>query len=83
MLQHIFGLGTGEVLIILAIVALPVLLIIYCIVDVLRANFSNKLMKLLMLALVLFAPLLGSIVYLVVRREFVEPKDKTKKYPYT
>ncbi|RYF22024.1 MAG: PLDc_N domain-containing protein [Flavobacteriales bacterium] len=80
MLLEIFGLGTAEIGIILAIAAVPLLLIIYCIVDIIRSTFNNRLMKLLMLALVLFAPFLGSIVYLIVRREFVKSNDDLNKY---
>jgi len=72
MLLEFLNLGGEEVGIILAIVAIPFLLIIYCIVDILRSEFKTVIMKLVFLVLVLFAPFLGSIIYLVIRKDYLK-----------
>ena len=77
MLLEFLNLGGAEIGVILAIVAIPALLIIYCIVDILRSEFKTGLMKLVFLALVLFAPFLGSIIYLVIRKDYLKPKSNT------
>lgn len=77
MLLELLNIGGAEIGIILAIIAVPVLLIIYCIVDILRSEFKTGLMRFVFLALVLFAPFIGSIVYLVIRKDYLEPKSNT------
>ncbi|TKC12860.1 hypothetical protein FA048_04385 [Pedobacter polaris] len=74
MLLDFLNIGVG---VILAIVAIPILLIVYCIVDILRSEFKTGLMKFVFLALVLFAPFLGSIIYLVIRKDYLKPKNST------
>lgn len=75
MLLDFLNMSAGEIGLLLAIIAVPGLLILYCIVDILRSTFKNKVMKLVFILLVLIAPLLGSIIYLVIRKDFVKPKD--------
>ena len=77
MLLEFLNLGGAEIGIILAIVAIPFLLIVYCIVDILRSEFKTGIMKLVFLALVLFAPFIGSIIYLVIRKDCIKPKEST------
>lgn len=77
MLLEFLNIGGAEIGIILAIIAVPVLLIIYCIVDILRSEFKTGIMKLVFLALVLFAPFIGSIIYLVIRKDYLKPKNNT------
>lgn len=77
MLLEFLNIGGAEIGVILAIIAVPVLLIIYCIVDILRSEFKTGLMKFVFLALVLFAPFIGSIIYLVIRKDYLEPKSNT------
>lgn len=57
-------------LVILALFALvfPVLAL-YCLVDIVRADFKEPTGKLMWVLIVLFAPFLGSILYLVMRRK--------------
>jgi hypothetical protein len=45
------------------------LLVIYCLVDIVRSNFKDSTTKLIWVLIVLFAPFLGSIVYLVMGRQ--------------
>lgn len=75
MLLEFLNLGTG---VILAIIAIPLLLIIYCLIDILRSDFKTSLMKFVFLALVVFAPFLGSIIYLFLRKDYVIPKNTDK-----
>ena len=75
MLLEFLNLGGAEIGIILAIVAIPFLLIVYCVVDILRSEFKTGIMKLVFLALVLFAPFLGSIIYLVIRKDYLKPAN--------
>ena len=77
MLLDFLNIGGAEIGIILAIIAVPVLLIIYCIVDILRSEFKTGIMKLVFLALVLFAPFIGSIIYLVIRKDYLKPRNNT------
>jgi len=77
MLLEFLNLGGAEIGIILAIVAIPFLLIVYCIVDILRSEFKTAIMKLVFLALVLFAPFIGSIIYVVIRKDYIKPKKST------
>ena len=79
MLLEFLNMGGAEIGLILAIVAVPFLLIIYCIVDILRSEFKTGLMKLVFLALVLFAPFIGSIIYLVIRKDYLKPKSNTPR----
>ncbi|MBP8067138.1 MAG: PLDc_N domain-containing protein [Pedobacter sp.] len=64
------NLGGGELFLLLLIGA-PFLLTIYCVVDLIRADFKESNSKLLFLILVLVAPLIGSIVYLFLKRNYV------------
>jgi prepilin signal peptidase PulO-like enzyme (type II secretory pathway) len=45
------------------------LLVIYCLVDIVRSDFKDSTTKLIWVLIVLFAPFLGSIVYLVMGRQ--------------
>lgn len=58
------GIGGPELVIIL----IPLALVIFCIVDILRSNFKDSTTKLLWVLIVLFAPLIGSLIYLVMGR---------------
>jgi len=75
MLLDFLNLGGAELGIIAVIVLAPLILIIYCIVDILRSSFKTGPIKWIFLLLVLFAPFLGSIIYLVIRKDYVKPKD--------
>jgi len=72
MLLEFLSMSGAEIGIILAIIAIPVLLIIYCIIDIVRSDFKVSLMKFVFLALVLFAPFLGSIIYLAMRKNYLK-----------
>lgn len=73
-LLDFFNLGGVELAIILAILLAPLGLIIYSIFDILRGTFKNPLMKWLFLLLVICAPFIGSIIYLIMRRDYIKTK---------
>jgi len=56
------GFGTSVWGILYAVLA------IYCIIDIMRSSFKDNTTKLLWLAVVLLAPFLGSIAYLIAGR---------------
>jgi hypothetical protein len=70
MLLDFLNLGGAEIAIVVFVILLPTLLIIYCIVDISRSTFKLSIMKWLFLALVLFAPFIGSIIYLVMNKPY-------------
>ncbi len=59
------NLGTPEIIIILLAVGLPLILTVYCIIDIMRSSFPDQANKLLWIIIVLLAPLIGSLLYLV------------------
>ena len=70
-LLEFLNLGGGEIFLLLLIGA-PFLLTIYCVIDLIRADFKESNSKLLFLILVLVAPLIGSIVYLFLKRNYIK-----------
>ena len=57
-----FGFGGSIMSILYAVLA------IYCIIDIMKSSFKDNTTKLLWLAVVLLAPLLGSIAYFIAGR---------------
>jgi len=53
----------------LIVVLIPVLLIIFCLIDIVRSDFKDNTTKLLWIIIVLVAPLLGSLLYLLFGRK--------------
>lgn len=70
-LLDFLNLGGGE-LVLLLVFALPFLLTIYCVIDLVRSDFKDKNTKLLFLILVFIAPFIGSVVYLYLKRNYVK-----------
>ncbi|UKJ07585.1 PLDc N-terminal domain-containing protein [Solitalea lacus] len=69
------NLGTGEIVLLLfgLIVILPSLILwVVCLVDIVRSNMSGTNTLLSILLIVLF-PLIGSIIYLIIRNKLKEP----------
>jgi hypothetical protein len=48
----------------LSIILAPIILMVYCIIDILKSQFKEGSMKLIWMLLVLFAPFIGSLIYL-------------------
>jgi hypothetical protein len=57
-----------------AAVAVPFLLVLYCLIDILRSDFKTPDNKWLFVILVLFVPFIGSIAYFILRRNYIKPK---------
>lgn len=62
-----FGLGGIELLIVLLLVALPFLLWLWALVDVIKNDFAG-MNKIIWLLVLIFLPPLGLILYLIVGR---------------
>ncbi len=60
------NLGTTEVVTAFLIFGWsPILLIAYCLIDILRSRFRGKIIKLTWLSLVLGVPVIGAVLYMV------------------
>lgn len=74
------NIGTQEIIILLifAVMGLaPLILAIVAIIDIFKRNFENKSTdKILLIILVLFLPIIGSIIYFVGLRNTYPPIDK-------
>lgn len=68
MLLFIGGLGIVEIIIILFFTVLPLVLLLWALIDIIRSNFKDSTTKLIWIIVVIFVPLVGSILYLVMRK---------------
>jgi hypothetical protein len=64
-----FEFSSSELWLIAGIGLVYPLLVIYCLVDIVRSDFKDSTTKLIWVLIVLFAPFLGSVAYLVVGRQ--------------
>jgi hypothetical protein len=56
---------------------LPLMLVLFALIDILTSNFRDSNTKLIWVIVVIFVPLLGSILYLIMgRKEKIPPTDK-------
>ncbi|WP_424492625.1 PLD nuclease N-terminal domain-containing protein [Salinimicrobium sp. GXAS 041] len=58
---------------ILALVALTVLLWLWALIDLVRSSFKKPTYKILWLLAILVFPVMGSIFYFMLKKEFVDP----------
>lgn len=63
------GLGGPELILIFFAGGLPLILTVYCLIDIMRSAFSDSVNKILWVLIVLLAPLIGAILYLVWGRQ--------------
>ncbi|WP_316769800.1 PLDc N-terminal domain-containing protein [Pedobacter frigiditerrae] len=75
MLLEFFNLGAVEILIILVILAIPFGVMIYALIDIMRSDFKESNTKLIFFVLVLLMPCLGSIIYLLIKKNYIYPKE--------
>jgi hypothetical protein len=75
MLSFVQNIGGSFLLIIGALSFIYLILMIYCLVDVIRSDFKDPNMKLIWILIILFAQLIGTLVYLVIGKS-------TKKLTY-
>ena len=60
------NLGGPEIIIILLAVGFSLIFTVYCIIDIVRSNFSDQTNKILWIIIVLLmSPLIGPLLYLV------------------
>jgi hypothetical protein len=68
MLLYSDGVGlTGVIMIFLGVI-LPLILLLWALIDILRSNFKDSTIKLVWIIVVIFVPLIGAILYLVLGR---------------
>lgn len=78
MTTFFINIGVYEMIVILFILVPFVLLPIYCLIDLFKRDFSkDKNQRIFIILLLLLAPFLGSIIYLVALK-----KDYPLKNPY-
>jgi len=59
------NLGFPEIIMVLFMVAFPLILIIYCLLDITRSTFQDSAAKIIWAIIVLLAPVIGSLAYLI------------------
>ena len=74
-LSFVQNIGGSFLLVISALSFIYLILMIYCLVDVIRSEFKDPTMKLIWIIIILFAQLIGTLVYLVIGKS-------TKKLTY-
>lgn len=75
MLLEFFNLGGIEILMVLAILAIPFGLMLYALIDIIRSDFKESNTKLIFFVLVLLMPCAGSLIYIFIRGNYVKPKE--------
>jgi uncharacterized membrane protein YidH (DUF202 family) len=65
MLSFVQNLGGSFILILSVISFIYLILVIYSLVDVIRSEFKDPNMKLIWIIVILFAQLIGTLVYLI------------------
>ena len=68
MLLYADGFGFAGVIMIFLGVILPLILLLWALIDILRSNFKDSITKLVWIIVVIFVPLIGAILYLVLGR---------------
>jgi hypothetical protein len=67
-LLFISGIGGTELLLIFLFLALPGILWLWAIIDVLKSDFKDSINKLIWIIVIAFIPFLGAILYLLIGR---------------
>ena len=62
------NLGMPEILLLLFIAGVPFILLLVCVIDILKSDFKDSTTKLIWILIVLFLPVLGSLIYLLMGR---------------
>ncbi len=69
LLLFIGGIGVFEIILILIFGLLPIILWIYAIVDLIKRDFTDSTNKLIWALVIIFMPVLGAILYLLLGRK--------------
>ena len=75
-LLFIGGLGSSEIMLILFFGLVPLGLWLWALIDLLRSNFKNSTEKLIWAVVIIFVPVLGALLYLLIGRS-----QKTRHLP--
>lgn len=59
------NIGILEIILLLFAVLFPVILIVYCLLDITRSTFQDSANKIIWAIIVLLAPVIGSLAYLI------------------
>ncbi len=62
------NIGGPEIIVLLFILGLPLILFLYALLDILKSEFKDGTTKLIWILIVLFAPVLGPLIYMVIGR---------------
>ncbi|MDF3077803.1 MAG: PLDc protein [Sphingobacteriaceae bacterium] len=60
------NLGTPEIIILLITGLVPLAFVVVCLIDIVRSDFKDSTTKLLWVLIVILAPVLGSLIYLLI-----------------
>ncbi len=63
------GIGIFELLLIVIVFAVPLILFIIAIMDLIKRDFNDSSVKIIWALVIVFMPFLGSIIYLVAGRK--------------
>lgn len=67
-LLYLSGFGASEIIVMFMFVALPAVLWLWAIIDLVKRNFADNATKVIWALVIIFIPFVGSILYLVVGR---------------
>ncbi|TXK33872.1 PLDc_N domain-containing protein [Pontibacter qinzhouensis] len=62
------GIGGPEILLILFFMGIPAILWLWALVDLLKSDFKNQTNKLVWTLVIIFLPVLGALLYLLIGR---------------
>ncbi|WP_083936563.1 PLD nuclease N-terminal domain-containing protein [Arcticibacter svalbardensis] len=64
----VFDLGAPEFILIM-FALIPIVLIVFCLLDIIKSKFSDETTKLIWVLIVILKPILGSILYLLLGKK--------------
>ncbi|WP_114783498.1 PLD nuclease N-terminal domain-containing protein [Botryobacter ruber] len=67
-LLFVGGLGIPELILLVFFGVVPFLLLLWALIDVLRSTFKNSTEKLVWAVVIIFVPVLGPLLYLLIGR---------------
>lgn len=67
-LLYLSGFGAPEIIVMFMFVALPAVLWLWAIIDLVKRNFADNATKIIWAIAIIFIPFVGSILYLAVGR---------------
>jgi hypothetical protein len=59
------NIGIGEIMLMGFAILFPIILIVYCLLDITRSTFQDSANKIIWALIVLLAPVIGSLAYLM------------------